>query len=215
MSRHRLDSSGAFRVEGCRLAPRSGGCRRRLERRRGQVDPCSSYPSAVRFATPMNDRTRKTDVDLWGFEVPVRSEIRHALTPVVPAHCPRRVALPTRSRPRARGRLRGLVRRSRPGAVPRSDAPRCCGSSCPSGLARSGSGSRRSGRPLPARRSMASMLRRFGRAVDVAGPKGLFLGVDSVLDEPALGADDPPAGPVDVGRCGSIRPERARRRTRA
>ena len=33
--------------------------------------------------------------------------------------------------------------------------------------------------------------------VDVAGAEGVFLGIDPVLDEAALGADDPPAGPVD------------------
>ncbi len=41
------------------------------------------------------------------------------------------------------------------------------------------------------------MLGRFGRAVDVAGAEGVFLGVDSMLDEPSSGTNDPPAGPVD------------------
>src|SRR5262249_52825626 len=41
------------------------------------------------------------------------------------------------------------------------------------------------------------MLGRLGRAVDVAGAEGDFLGVDPVLHESSLGADDPPAGPVE------------------
>ena len=38
---------------------------------------------------------------------------------------------------------------------------------------------------------------RFGCPVDVAGAKRVFLGIDPIFDESALGADDPPAGPVE------------------
>src|SRR5262249_51017423 len=41
------------------------------------------------------------------------------------------------------------------------------------------------------------VLGRLGGAVDVAGAEGVFLRIDAVLDESAVGADDPPAGPVD------------------
>ena len=69
---------------------------------------------------------------------------------------PRREFGPRVRRPRAAGRPRGLVRRSRPAERVRSSVRRCFGNSCPSGRGRSEIGSRPVWPSLPARRIMAS-----------------------------------------------------------